>query len=159
MHLFVFASCQILIFSLDLVNCKMTLDNEVKQILYNDIPLNVYGDLKNWGRTKTFSYVKKAGAELKIIGENTQHNWHGPRMGCSWAGLLLECDDGLTSNVNNWKAFGSDSPYASPTKNDYSTPCLSISPFHIPMTSDAQKIWPSNGENYAWLSTVPLPTG
>ena len=82
-------------------------------------------------------------------------------MGCSWAGLLLECDDGLISNANDWKAFGSsgEEPLS---KSYYSEPCISTSPFgteFFSTYSDAQKIWPSNGARYAWFSMTPDPSG
>ena len=144
------------------MNCKITIDNEIKQVLYNGIPINVYGDLKNWGTTKTFSYYKEAGGELEIIGENTFHGWSTFNDGCSWAGLSLECDDGLISNANDWKAYGSNDFNEGPlSKNDYSEPCVSVSPYNTQFfrTSAAQKIWPSQGELFAWFSVIPQPSG
>ena len=135
--------------------------DQIRELHYNGIPINVYGDKKNWGATKTFSYYKEVGGELEIIGTNIQHDWHELRMGCEWAGLLLECDDGLISNANDWKAFGSNGEEPL-SKSDYSEPCVSISPFGTEFFrtySDAQKIWPRNGENFAWFSIIPEPSG
>ena len=129
----------------------MTIDNVVMQVLYKGRPIRVHGHLRNWRAHKTFSFYKEAGGELEITGWNAEN-----RVGCSWAGLLLACDDGLISNANNWKAFGSNVRRRLP-KRYYSKPCVSRSPFGTSYfrTTKAQKIWPRNGANYAWFSVIP----
>ena len=144
------------LFFLVLVNCMMTIDNEVKQVFYNGNPVKVGGDLSDWWVLKRFSYNKTAGGELKISGYNIDD------FGCYSGGLLLACDDGLISDANNWKAFGS-SGEAPLSKSDYSKPCVSSSPFGSHLKSltstSAQKIWPSNGKNFAWFSVIPRSLG
>ena len=134
----------------------MTIDNEVKQVFYNGNPVKVDGDLSNWAVLKRFSYNKTAGGELKITG--IDHNTE--QLGCLSGGLLLACDDGLISDADHWKAFGStgEEPLS---QSDYSRPCLSTSGFgHQDFTSSsAQKIWPSNGKNFAWFSFIPALSG
>lgn len=132
----------------------MTIDNEVKQVFYNGNPVKVDGDLSRWGVLKRFSYNKTAGGELKISGYNIED------FGCYSGGLLLACDDGLISDTNHWKAFGSNGE--EPVSiNDYSTPCVSTSGFHHPdlTSSSAQRIWPSNGKKFAWFSVIPALSG
>ena len=142
------------LFFLVLVNCMMTIDNEVKQVFYNGNRVKVDGDLSVWWALKRFSYNKTAGGELKISGYNRENS------GCNTGGLLLACDDGLTSDTNHWKAFGS-SGEEPVSITDYSTPCVSTSWFHHPdlTFSSAQRIWPSNGKKFAWFSVIPTSSG
>ena len=128
----------------------MTLDKIVSAVFYDGVKLAISGDPSNWKSVKTFSFRHVEGANLQIIGANPDNC-----DGCKCSGLLLECDDGLTSNLNGWVVFGTDSPEKSPILADYSAPCQSSSEFNLKdQTSDAQKIWANNGKKISWLMKI-----
>ena len=132
----------------------MTVDNVLSYVRYNGAEVSVVGDLTNWRGTKTFSINLVAGAELKIAGYESKNC-----NGCKCSGLMIECDNGLISNLDDWVATGASSQdeYLS---SEYTTPCQSTSAFFLQEPSNgALKIWASNGEKYSWFKTIPLTTG
>ena len=138
----------------------MTIDNVVIDVLYNGVKLNVSGDHSDWQSVKKFSYNEIKKAELLITG-HYKSPWE--RVGCTKGGLLLQCDNGFTSNQNDWMAFGSGDRNATPSLANYSSPCQSISGFKLlNQNFSAEKIWARNGNGthgnrYAWFYVVPLP--
>ena len=78
------------------------------------------------------------------------------QMGCNHSGLLLQCDNGLKSNLEDWTAYGSQTEITS-VPTEFGNVCESVSPFHIDgYVDDSVKIWPGNGYKYAWLQTIPI---
>ena len=129
------------------VKCRLTIDNVVSAVFYDGVKLSVSGDVTNWKSVKTFSFYPADGANLQIVGADVKSC-----DGCVCSGLILECSDGLTSNLKEWMAFGSDNPNVIPKLQDYSTPCKSTAGFSLKdQSSNAQKIWASNGKKYAWF--------
>ena len=129
----------------------MTMDNKVSAVFYDGTQLQISGDLGIWKSVKTFSFHHVKGANLQIVGYDS-----GSDDGCSGGGLLLECDNGWTSNTNDWVVFGTDSPKETPKLTDYLAPCQSSAGFSLTgQKSNAQKIWASNGKKYAWFLKVP----
>ena len=132
----------------------MTVDNVLSYVRYNGADVSVTGNLASWYQEKTFSINIVAGAELEIAGyENRRCN------GCRCSGLLMECDNGLVSNLNDWVVAGSSSQNISQSP-EYNKPCKSSSGFSLPGTSTKPvKIWASNGEKYAWFKMIPQGKG
>ena len=129
------------------VKCRLTIDNIVSAVFYNGVKLSVSGDITNWKVVKTFSFYSVDGANLQIVGADVKSC-----DGCICSGLIIECSDGLTSNLKEWVAYGSDNPNAIPKLHDYTTPCKSNAGFSLKdQKSNAQKIWASNGKKYAWF--------
>ena len=123
------------------------MDNIVSAVFYDGIKLSVSGDVTNWKSVKTFSFYPVDGANLQVVGADVSSC-----DGCKCSGLLLECSDGLTSNLKEWMAFGSDNPNVIPKLHDYSAPCKSTAGFSLKdQSSTSQKIWASNGKKYAWF--------
>merc|ERR550539_1280637 len=127
------------------VNCKVTIDNYLLSVKYDDIELPVSGDKTRWDSVKTFSFTRKVGAVLEIVG--MEHD-HIHNQGCAVSGMLLECDSGLTSNTGHWHTHGSNDGVN--WHSHGGPPCQSTSGFHSHgQTPGAQKIWAGNGMRYA----------
>merc|ERR1711953_749372 len=133
-----------------LVNCKLFIDDWSISVKYNGEQLPVSGT-GGWDQVKTFSYIRKPGAVLEIVGQE-HDNIQGH--GCSISGMLLECDSGLTSNTHDWHTHGSqDGVNWVPSSHV----CQSTSGFHSSgQTPNAQKIWSGNGLRYAKFMTIPI---
>ena len=63
------------------VQCTVTIDDEVVEVLYNDEKLEVKGDKGDWSKPKTFSFQSCfSNAEdigvLKILGRNSDETNH-----------------------------------------------------------------------------------
>lgn len=62
----------------------MTIDNVVSKVYYDNVQLQITGDVDVWHQVKTFSFTAIAGAELEISGyESANCN------GCSCSGFLF----------------------------------------------------------------------
>ena len=128
----------------------MTMDNKVSAVFYDGTQLQISGDLGVWTSVKTFSFHYVKGANLQIVGYDT-----GSSDGGKSGGLLLECDNGWTSNTNDWVVFGTDNPKGTPKLTDYLAPCPSSAGFSLTgPKSNSQKIWAANGKKYAWFLKV-----
>eukprot|EP00492_Amphilonche_elongata_P005673 TRINITY_DN8_c1_g1_i10.p1 TRINITY_DN8_c1_g1~~TRINITY_DN8_c1_g1_i10.p1 ORF type:complete len:606 (+),score=115.12 TRINITY_DN8_c1_g1_i10:210-1820(+) len=134
------------------ISCDMTLDNVVTHVRYDGVDLEVEGPLDMWTRVKHFSFTPVPGAVLEIGGyEGASCN------GCECSGLIVECSNGLATNLGDWEAIGSAMSLVGPTSG-YGDVCQSTSGMFLSgQTSDAVKIWPSNGEKYAWFRVIPEP--
>jgi len=136
----------------NMVTCTMTIDNSLTHISYNGEPLSASGNPDKWQKVKSFSFVPVNGAYLEIGGYEERDDCNG----CECSGLLLECDNGLISSTSDWEAVGSSSEIVDPSSG-YGSVCESSSTFSLEgQTSDAQKIWPSGGEKYAWFRAIPV---
>merc|ERR1719419_1322779 len=135
-----------------LVHCDMTLDNVVTHVRYDGVDLEVEGALYMWTRVKHFSFIPVPGAILEIGGyEGASCN------GCECSGLIVECSNGLITNLDDWEAIGFATSLVGPTSG-YGDVCQSTSGMFLSgQSSDAVKIWPSNGEKYAWFRVIPEP--
>merc|ERR1711953_272197 len=134
------------------ISCDMTLDNVVTHVRYDGVDLEVEGPLDMWTHAKHFSFTPVPGAVLEIGGyEGASCN------GCECSGLIVECSNGLSTNLDDWEAIGSVMSVVGPTSG-YGDVCQSTSGMFLSgQTSDAVKIWPSNGEKYAWFRVIPEP--
>jgi len=105
-----------------------------------------------WTRVKHFSFIPVPGAILEIGGyEGASCN------GCECSGLIVECSNGLITNLDDWEAIGFATSLVGPTSG-YGDVCQSTSGMFLSgQSSDAVKIWPSNGEKYAWFRVIPEP--
>ena len=129
----------------------MTVDNSVTHVRYGGVDLVVSGELDDWRRVKTFSFTPIRGAKLEIGGYE-----HADCEGCECSGLLLECDNGLVSDLVNWKAVGGSSSVVAPSSG-YQEPCQSSSGFYMDQSFEnaMTKIWTPTGEKYVWFRTNP----
>lgn len=137
------------------VTCRFTIDNVVSMVRYNGADLEVSGGhLADFRQAKEFSYFPIPGAYLEISGYEARPN---SDCGCACSGLLLECDNGFISNVDNWQAIGSNEAIAQPSESDFDEPCVSTSGFWLDgQESAAQKIWANNGATHALMRAVPV---
>lgn len=133
------------------ITCRMTIDNAVTHVRYGGQDVEVAGTMNNWLAVKTFTLNVVPGAELEIGGEE-----FSSCNGCQCSGLVLECDNGFTSQTSTFQAVGSSSSVVAPVSG-YESVCQSTSGFYLfGQTSAAQKIWAANGEKYAWFKAVPV---
>ena len=126
------------------------MDNKVSAVFYDGTQLQISGDLGIWTSVNKFSFHYVKGANLQIVGYDT-----GSSDSCKSGGFLLECDNGWTSNTNEWVVFGTDNLKETPKLTDHSAPCQSTSNFSLTgQKSNAHKIWAGNGKKYAWFLKV-----
>jgi len=136
----------------DLITCRMTIDNVITHVRYGGVDVDVSGDKTNWKSVNTFTFKASPGAELEIGGYE-KYSCHG----CQCSGLIIECDNGFISNPSTFQAIGSSSPILTP-QDTYQDVCKSSSAFYFTgQTSAAEKVWPANGEKYAWFKAIPVP--
>ena len=88
------------------VQCTVTIDDEVVEVLYNEEKLEVKGDKGDWSKPKTFSFESCfSNAEdigvLKILGRNSDETNH-----CETGGMILICK--AEDDFNPWHNFVSD---------------------------------------------------
>ena len=88
------------------VQCTVTIDDEVVEVLYNEEQLEVKGNKRDWSKPKTFSFQscfsKKEGVGvLKILGRNSAVTNH-----CETGGMILICK--ADDDFNPWHNFVSD---------------------------------------------------
>jgi len=135
------------------VNCQMTIDNALTKLRYNGEDITTgSGVWDKWDSTKSFSFNAVDGAYLEIWGN--EHDWFS-QGGCKSSGLLLECDNGFISSTAGWEAIGSAEKIGNPSLG-YGSVCVSTSTFKMNgQTSEAMKIWPSNGEKWAYFRAIP----
>jgi len=134
------------------VTCRMTVDNHLVGVSYNGQKLHPKGDWNDWRSAKIFSYNPVPGAILEVAGsELSDCN------GCKCSGLLLECDNGLVSDLRSWTAKGSEKSTSG--QEQYGSVCQTSSAFYLSGQDfpTAVKIWPQNGAKYAWFQTIPTP--
>jgi len=135
----------------DLITCRMTIDNVVTHVRYGGVDVDVSGDKTSWESVNTFTFKASPGAELEIGGYESSA-CHG----CKCSGLLIECDNGFKSNPSTFQAIGSNSPILTP-QDRFQDVCKSSSGFYLKgQTSAAEKVWPANGEKYAWFKAIPV---
>ena len=96
------------------VTCNFTVDNIAHGAYYNDRPLKVIGNMRHFGRMKTFWFVETSATsygEIRIDGSDI-YDLNVPS--CHWAGLLLHCEArGVYSDD-----LITDSPWHNFTSND-----------------------------------------
>jgi len=93
------------------VNCQFTIDNSAFEAWYNGQKLNISGDVHDWKKMKTFSFVPDQESdtqELMVKGGNWDDSGH-----CKLAGLLLHCQaknnqTGEMETSSPWHNFKSD---------------------------------------------------
>ena len=113
--------------------------------------MTIDGALKRAARRKRFSYVPIEGGVLEVWAELDNRCDDG----CTCGGFILECDNGLTTNLVDWTAIGSNDETFDPN-SQYGSVCESYGDFVLKHgVSDALKIWPSNGANYARFKAIP----
>jgi len=134
------------------VTCRMTIDNRLTQLRYNGQSVaTTSGDWKMWTVPKVFSFVSIEGAALEIGGYE-EADCHG----CKCSGLLVECDNGFVSTTSDWLAIGESSEVVQ--DESFGSVCKSTSSFFLKgQTSNAEKIWPSGGQKYAYFRAIPSP--
>merc|ERR1712223_1738924 len=134
------------------VTCRMTIDNRLTQLRYNGQDVaTTSGAWTMWTKPKVFSFVSIQGAALEIGGYE-ESDCHG----CKCSGLLVECDNGFVSNTNDWLAIGESSEVVQ--DESFGSVCKSTSGFFLKgQTSNAEKIWPSGGQKYAYFRAIPSP--
>jgi len=139
------------------VNCQLTIDNQLTQLKYNGGLYSTHsGDWGDWASTKKFSFSPVDGAYLEIWGQETNDGGNG----CQVSGLLLECDNGFVSSTTGWEAIGSSYNLGGNSDTgELGGVCQTSSKFSMHgQSSNAQKIWPSNGKKYAYFRAVPFGT-
>jgi len=105
-----------------------------------------------WTKPKTFSFVPVEGASLEIAGyEAIDCN------GCECSGLLVDCDNGFVSTAGDWLAVGATTEIDQP--DNFGSVCKSTSGFFLKgmRETEAEKIWPSGGQKYAYFRAIPSP--
>jgi len=134
--------------------CRLTIDAMITSVTYGGESIVVSGDLTDSTTLNTFSFTPVAGAVLEIQG----YAGDDCDDGCTCAGLLLECNNGIiTHDVFGWTAYGNDSAEDVPIDEDYADICESTSEFTLAdQYSEAVPIWPSNGGAYAWFRYTPI---
>jgi len=134
------------------ITCRMTIDNAVTHVRYAGQDVEVTGTKNEWNSVKTFTLNVVPGAELEIGGEEVSSC-----NGCQCSGLVLECDNGFTSQTSTFNAVGSSTLVVAPPASRYESVCQSTSGFYLPgQTSSAQKIWAANGKKFAWFKAIPV---
>jgi len=143
-----------------IVNCKMTIDNEIRKVYYNnvDITSTVVGSLNDWTIQKTVTFVEVSGASLAISGYNLEDS------GCSTGGFSIVCNSTLASSAyytlsstqSAWKSFGSTfeadtgSLMSGVSTTTWDVPCVSTSGYYLAGVSPSPpKLWAANGLKYA----------
>jgi len=133
--------------------CRFTIDNEVRGVYFDgaDITNTVSGSLLDWGSVKTVRIEGYKGRLLEIRGyESADCN------GCTCSGLQFECDNGFTSSIAKWTAYGSATD-TEPSDDAFTRPCESTSWFFLAgSTKKPTKIWASNGAKYARFRAAPF---
>lgn len=89
------------------VTCKLTIDNHVTSVHYNDIALENTGRVKykgaaNWLDAKIYTFTEVAGAHLDVIGR--EDGGQGTCLGTECSGFAMECQD---TNGGAWNKFAS----------------------------------------------------
>ena len=86
------------------VDCSLTVDDHVVEVLYNKEKLKVEGQLDNWQKEKTIRFEscdRRNPGQLIIKGEDRNQEQH-----CIWGGLMLHC---TASDANSpWHNFKSE---------------------------------------------------
>ena len=108
--------------------------------------------MSRWEDWKSFFFHPIEGALLEIEG----YEFDDDHKGCKRSGLLLECDNGLKSTLEDWTAYGSETEITS-APTEFGNVCESSSSFNINgYVDNSVKIWPENGNKYAWFQTIPI---
>lgn len=89
------------------VTCKLTIDNHVTSVHYNDIALENTGRVEykgaaNWLDAKIYTFTEVAGAHLDVIGR--EDGGQGTCLGTECSGFAMECQD---TNGGAWNKFAS----------------------------------------------------
>ena len=131
----------------------MTIDGSVTLVRYTGISLAISGEEDGRDHVKTFSFAPVRGGALEIVGHLGEA--HCDECGCS--GLLLECNNGIVSDLTNWEVIGSSDPFQyTPNRERFQAPCSSSSESEMNQSfgNAMTNIWTSSGEKYAWFRTI-----
>ena len=72
--------------------------------------------------------------------------------------LLVECDNGLVTNLEDWSAAANDVDFV-PFEDEFEPVLETTSDVYLTgATTNPTKIWASNGLQYAWFQATPLRT-
>ena len=84
------------------MECKLTVDNEIRYVKYNNITLDINGDQSTWTSEKSISFeaVNDDPGTLEIKGFNQENT------NCQSGGMLIHCISNDTSSP--WHNFVSD---------------------------------------------------
>jgi len=129
---------------------------------YHGHPYNHYGDdtatWSHWPTVKSISFTDEGpSAFLEIIGYNREAN------GCTTGGFALRCSsenpeslwNGFTTDLENWKASGTDSELEFNTVEAAWGVCESSTNVGLRLSTPTTGIWASNGLKYARFKGNP----
>lgn len=135
------------------VTCKLTVDNYVGTVKYNNVVLTATsGDPNNWGSTKIYTFTTVSGARLDVQGREDGHGTTCQGTQCS--GFAMECQD---LDGGAWDKFASTTDgsceVSKVSDGTPYTPAVTASGFSLTDTfgTGHEKIWGAGAEHNDWI--------
>ena len=136
------------------VTCKLTVDNHLDTVKYNDVVLTpTNGDAsRGWDITKIYSFTTVPGARLDVVGREDGHG--GTCLGTQCSGFAMECQD---LDGGAWDKF------ASTTDGSCKISKVSDGTAYVPAVTGSgfslkdsfgtghEKIWGAGAQHNEWI--------
>ena len=145
------------------VTCKLTVDNYVGTVKYNNVVLTATsGDPNNWGSTKIYTFTEVSGARLDVQGRESGHGTTCQGTQCS--GFAMECQE---LGGGAWDKFASTTDgsckVSKVSDGTQYAPALTASSFSLTDSfgTGHEKIWGAGAAHNEWVlfSCKPASVG